>query len=387
MRAPEESRVYFDCAATAPFDMRLNTVLMDASWANANSLYSEGKEAARQLRDARKRIASALCSHAPSEIVFTSGGTESDNMGVRGLAMLAKGSGNHVIVSSIEHHAVSNAVDALKSEGFKVHRIEPSAKGVIERDALEEMLQGIEALGGSCALVCVQWVNNEIGTIQPVDELASVAHMHGAKFFCDAVQALGKVPIDLESSGIDAAAFSAHKIGAPKGCGILYLRRIHRIRPLMFGGGQESGLRSGTSNVPAACAFAKAIEFAEQERSSTWDHVARLRKVLLEGISTASVAHAMHPTLPDLEVAVPHIVSFHVDGLEGETIVLRADDAGFAISAGSACSSSSLDPSHVLTSLGLSRDQALGGVRISFDKHNTVEEVERFLQALPSILR
>lgn len=387
MHAHSAQRAYFDCAATAPFDERLLEVLHGASWANANSLYYEGKQAARQLRDARKCIANVLNAHAPSEIVFTSGGTESDNMGIIGLARLAKPANMHVVVSSIEHHAVLHAADSLKSLGYKVDKVDPNAQGILEASTLEEALSRIESKGHACALVCVQWVNNEIGTIQPVVELARVAHDHGARFFCDAVQALGKLPIDLEASGVDACAFSAHKIGATKGFGVLYLRRSNRIQPLLHGGGQESGLRSGTSNVPAACAFAQAIEYAEQEREATWKHVKMLRSRLLEGISKVPSPHSVHPTLEEGERVVPHIVSLHVDGLEGETVVLRADDASFAISSGSACASASLDPSHVLVALGLKRDAALGGLRLSFDRHNTDKEIDRFLVALPEILR
>lgn len=387
MSAPDQTRAYFDYAATAPFDERLYEVLRESSWANANALYAEGKEAAAQLRDARMRIAKVLKAHAPSEIVFTSGGTESDNMGVIGLAKQASGKQLHVVASAIEHHAVLHAADSLKASGFKIDKVQPNASGIIEPDALEETLARLEEQGALCALVCVQWVNNEVGSIQLVADLARVAHAHGAKFFCDAVQALGKVEIDLDASGIDAAAFSAHKIGAPKGCGVLYLRRTNRIAPLLHGGGQEAGLRSGTSNVPAARAFAHAIELADEERHMTWEHVTRLRDRLLAGIEGAMLPHALHPTLSAGANAVPHIVSFHADGLEGETIVLRADNAGFAVSAGSACSSGSLDPSHVLSALGFPRAQALGSLRLSFGKQTTTEEVDRFVATLPEILR
>lgn len=387
MPASDEQRAYFDCAATTPFDERLREVLEGASWANANSLYAEGRKAAQQLRNARARIARTLHAHAPSEIVFTSGGTESDNTGIIGLTQLSKPSGSHVVVSAIEHHAVLHAADSLKARGYKVDKVNPNAEGLITPDSLEDALSRIEAQGDSCALVCVQWVNNEIGTIQPVQELARIAHEHDARFFCDAVQALGKLPIDLETLGVDACAFSAHKIGSTKGFGVLYLRRTNRIAPLLHGGGQESGLRSGTSNVPSACSFAQAIEYAEQERVDTWEHVSDLRERMIAGISHSAFPHDIHLTVETSADVVPHILSLRVDGLEGETVVMRSDDAGFAISAGSACTSSSLDPSHVLTALGLARDQALGGIRLSFDKRNSEEEVDRFLVALPGILR
>lgn len=388
MPAVNASRVYLDYAATAPFDTRLYEALQNASWANANALYTEGREAATQLRDARARIARALGAHAPSEVIFTSGGSEADNMAIKGLAKPVAGAAHtHVIVSAIEHHAVLNAADALKSAGYKVDRLMPDANGVIDPTALESLLAAIEDAGDASCLVCVQAVNNELGTIQPITQLARVAHEHGALFFCDAVQALGKMALDLEASDVDACAFSAHKIGAPKGIGVLYLRRGARIAPLIHGGGQEAGMRSGTSNVPGACAFAQAAEYAIEEREETWSHVLSLREHLLGAIARGGFAHELLVTVPDGTAVVPHILSLHVRGLEGETVVLRCDNAGFAISSGSACSSSSLDPSHVLGAIGLSRDDALGGIRLSFGRETSMEDIDRFVEVLPEVLR
>lgn len=388
MPAASAHRVYLDYAATAPFDERLYPVLHDASWANANALYTEGREAATQLRDARARIARALGAHAPSEVIFTSGGSEADNMAIKGLAKPVAGAAHtHVIVSAIEHHAVLNAADALKSTGYKVDRLMPGSDGIIVPEALERQLAAIEDAGDACCLVCVQAVNNELGTIQPIEELALITHEHGALFACDAVQALGKIALDLEASGVDACAFSAHKIGAPKGIGALYLRRGTRIAPLIHGGGQEAGMRSGTSNVPGACAFAQAVEYAVGEREQTWSYVLALREHVLDAIARGGFAHELLVTVPDETAVVPHILSLHARGLEGETVVLRCDNAGFAISSGSACSTSSLDPSHVLGAIGLSRDDALGGIRLSFGRETSMEDIDRFIEALPEVLR
>ena len=381
-------RVYLDYAATVPFDGRLAEVFASASWANANSLHAEGREAARQLNDSRRRIASALGAHAPSEIIFTSGGTESDNMALKGLAREMKGAARtHIVVSAIEHDAVLNAAASLKARGFKVDRLAPTRQGVITPDALEELLCRIEQAGDATCLVAVQMVNNEIGTVQPYAELAAISHTHGALFFADGVQALGKLDIALERSGVDACAFSAHKIGAPKGCGALYVRRGVRIAALVHGGGQEAGLRSGTSNVPAICAFAKAVELAQDEREQVLGHVGELRSRLLEGVERTACAHRLRPTLEDASGDVAHIVSFLCDGLEGETLVLRFDNAGIAVSSGSACSSGSLDPSHVLTAIGISRDAAYGSLRVSMGRETTREEVDAFLEVLPEVLR
>lgn len=388
MPVHDAPRIYFDYAATAPFDNRLMPALQSASWANANSLHAEGKEAARQLREARSSIAASLGAHAPSEIIFTSGGTEAINMAIKGLAHInPNAKKTHIVVSSIEHHAVLYAANSLKSQGFKIDMIDPNAQGIIDTYALDNLLAQIEDAHEVCALVCIQAVNNELGTIQPVRELARISHAHNALFFCDSVQALGKIQISLEESGIDAASFSAHKIGAPKGIGALYLRRGIKIYPLIHGGGQESGSRSGTSNVPAAVAFAQAVEFAVKEQESTWKHVSKLKARLMVGISNGSYAHQITPTLPDNDTCVPHIVSFLVSGLEGEIIVLRCDNADFAISSGSACSSTSLDPSHVISSLGISRDKALGAIRLSFGQNSSLEEIDRFLEVLPEVLR
>ncbi len=384
----EQCRVYLDYAATAPFDDRLREVLAAASWANANALYAEGRVAARQLNDARSRIARALGAHAPTEIVFTSGGSESVNMAIKGLAKMTSGKNKtHVVVSAIEHHAVLNAADSLKRDGYKVDFIEPDRRGVVSPAALDEFLSGIEATGDNVSIVCIQAVNNEIGSIQPIRELAVVVHTHGALMICDAVQALGKIDIDLEASGVDACAFSAHKIGALKGCGILYLRRGLRLVPLIHGGGQEHGLRSGTSNVPGALAFAQAVEYAMSERAANWNHALELRQRLLAGIAKTRSAHPLHQTLESDAPCVPHILSLLCDGLEGETIVLRCDNAGIAVSAGSACSSGSLEPSHVLSAVKVPKDRAFCSLRLSFGWQTTQEDIDRFLDALPEVLR
>ncbi len=386
---PEPSkRVYLDYAATAPFDTRLTSVFDEASWANANSLHSEGRQAALQLNNARKNIAAVLGAHAPSEIIFTSGGSESDNMALKGLVKSVPGAAHtHVIVSSIEHDAVLNAAASLKASGFKLDKIDPDSRGVITPQALDELLSRIEQSGDATALVAIHMVNNEIGSVQPIAELAGIAHEHKSLFFTDGVQALGKVDIALEQCGVDACAFSAHKIGALKGSGILYLRRGVRLTPLIHGGGQEAKLRSGTSNVPAALCFARAIEYATGERERVWDHVTSLRARLFEGLGQVNCTHALRSTLRDDSVCVPHIISLLCDGLEGETLVLRFDNAGFAVSSGSACSSGSLDPSHVLSALGVPRDDAFGSLRLSMGAATTMQDIEAFLQALPEVLR
>ena len=381
-------RIYLDYAAPAPFDLRLAPVLESASWANANSLYAEGKQAAGQLRAARKRIAVSLGAHAPSEIIFTSGGSESVNMAIKGLAsQIPNANKTHVVVSAIEHDAVLNAADSIKSQGYRVTRVTPNSLGIIMPAALEDALQAIENVGDATCLVAIQSVNNEVGSIQPIEELAEISHRHGSLFFADAVQALGKLEINLEQSGVDACAFSAHKIGALKGSGVLYVRSGLHIKAFIHGGGQEHGLRSGTSNVMGALAFAQAIEYAMAERDQNWEHALMLRKTLVDGIAASRFKHALAPTLADCSHAVPHIISLLCDGIEGETLVLRLDDAGFATSSGSACSTGALDPSHVRTARGVPKDRAYGSLRISFCPDTSLADIEALLDALPEVLR
>ena len=265
-------------------------------------------------------------------------------------------------------------------------------------EALEALLARIEGEGGAVTLVAVQAVNNELGTIQPVRALARVAHAHQAKFFSDAVQGLGKLDIDLEQSGVDAAAFSAHKIGALKGVGALYLRRGIRIKPLVYGGGQEAGMRSGTQNVMGALVFAQAVENAVSERRAVWERASAFRAKVIDAISVGEFAHRVRLTL-DTDVAAcdgplteqgglaPHVLSLLVDGLEGETLVLRADNAGIAVSAGSACSSGSLDPSHVLLAIGVPRQLAFGSLRLSFGALTSEDDTDLFVEKLPEVLR
>lgn len=388
MSAFEQRRSYFDYAATAPFDERLTETIAQASWANANSLYAEGREARLQLDDARRRIARALGARQPAEIVFTSGGTESDNMAIRGLvAPNAKPADTHIVVSNIEHHAVLDSAASMKRLGYHVDTLACDKSGVITPAALQEMLEKIKSGGGKTAVVSVMAVNNELGSIQPVRELSEVAHAYGAKFMTDCVQALGKIEIDLEKSGVDAASFSAHKVGALKGIGCLYVRRSAKVQPLLFGGGQEMGLRSGTSNVMGALCMARAVELSIEEREANWAHAARLRAMILEGILGLDAAHGIAATLASDDHCAPHTLSLLIDGLEGETVVQRLDAEGIAASSGSACSTGSLDPSYVLMAIGVPKQKAYGSLRLSFGAKTTDTDVDHLLSALKVALR
>ncbi len=387
-----EPCAYFDYAATAPLRPEAARAMAAAPFGNPSSLHAAGKRAADALESARRSVAAALGARAPHEIVFTGGGTESDNTAIRGLVPFAPAAKRtHVLVSAIEHEAVLEAAATLKERGYKIDLVPCGRDGLVAPAALEELLDGLAARGEGCALVAVMWVNNETGAIQPVSELARVAHAHGALFFTDAVQALGKVEIALEESGVDAASFSAHKVGGPAGVGALYLRRRVKCRPFMRGGGQEGGMRSGTVNVAGIAGFAAALEAAGAERARTWEHVAALRTRLVGALADAQAGadtpftHPVRETL-DAAVCVPHTLHLLCAGLEGQTLVLRLDEAGFCVSAGSACGSKSLEPSHVLTAMGVPRDEAFGSLRISLAAETTAAELDALTATLKEIL-
>ncbi len=383
-----EERVYLDWAATAPPSAVAAEAAAAAPWGNANSLSAEGKTAGRALDAARKQVAELLGARMPSEIIFTSGGTEADNMGVRGLALRnCAGNRRAVLVSAIEHHAVLEAVKPLKREGFKVFTIAADRAGIVTPAALEDAIGKALAAGFEPAVVAVQWVNNELGTIQPVADLAAIAHNAGAKFHCDAVQALGKLPLNLEESGVDSAAFSAHKIGAAKGVGALYLRRGVHCDALVLGGAQEANRRGGTSNVAGAASFAAALQQATDERELNWASATLYKELILDALDELEGPNLLAPTLASQEACVPHILSLLCNNLEGETLVQRLDWQGIAASSGSACSTGSLDPSHVITAIGVPKQQAYGSLRLSFGSSTTLHDIVMLLEALPEVLR
>ena len=380
---------YFDYAATAPLRPEAADAMQKAPQGNPASLHSSGKLAAQALEKCRVQVARLLHAKQPAEIIFTSGGTESDNTAMRCLVPFApRNNKKHVIISAIEHDAVLNSAATLKERGYIIHELKPSRDGVVCPKELENLIISIEDKGEKCALVSVHFVNNELGTIQPINELCAIAHKHDALFFTDAVQALGKLEINLEELGVDAAAFSAHKIAGPKGIGALYVNRKVKMRAFMQGGGQENKKRSGTVNVAAICGFAKALELAEAERLSTWEHVLSLRKHILEHLdkNESSYKYALVPTITKDEQCVAHTLSLLCDGLDGQSLVLQLDEAGFALSAGSACGAKNLDPSHVIVALGIPKDEAYGSLRISLAKETTLEQVNALLAAIDNLL-
>ena len=341
------------------------------------------------LEGARKDIANALGARRPDEIAFTSGATEADNTAILCMARAEQmrrrraGSGDftpHIITSSIEHDAVLNAAKVMEREGFVVTYLEPNRDGFIEVRQLED------ALRDETVLVSIQMANSEIGSIQPVKQLCAAAHHRGALFHTDATQALGKIKVEMQGLDVDAASFSAHKIGGPKGVGALYLRSKTPFQPLIYGGNQEGGRRSGTQNVWGAVAFASVCVDTCMRQEAEHARLIPLRDKLYADLASFS------SVTPSVEVEagsfdyLPNIVNVCVDDIESQTLILRFDALGFGVSGGSACSSNSLDPSHVLTSLGIPSDRAQCALRISLGRFTTTDDINAFLNAVPKVL-
>ncbi len=372
-------RVYLDYAATTPVDPRVVEEMLPyftERFGNANSLYSSGREAATALADARQVLADSIGAK-PDEIVFTSGGTESDNMALIGIARGGGRTSGHVVVSAIEHHAVLEPAHWLAKHGYEVTELAPREDGLVRAEDLERVMRE------DTILVSTMHGNNELGTIQPIRELAEVAHAAGALFHTDAAQTLGKVDLDVGELGVDAASFSSHKIHGPKGMGALFVRRAARMAPLIMGGGQESKKRSGTQNVSGAVGMAAALRLMDEERPEESERLRSLRDRLIDGVLDIELTSLNGARdVPRL----PHVANFILKGVEGESVLLRLDAKGFEVSTGSACSSGSLKPSHVLLSIGCPQEEAHGSMRVSVGRFTTEDDVEAFLEALPPIV-
>lgn len=391
------SYVYLDWAATAPLCEEAARAMAPylepgtanlALGANPNSLHSPGRAAFSALEEARSGIARALRAHRPDEVILTSGATEADNAALIGIAHAVRDARHasagevRVVVSAIEHDAVLAPARRLAAEGFDVAYVAPDRQGFVSPEALRA------ALGddGRAALASVQAANSEVGSIQPVAELARAAHDAGALFHTDAVQALGKCPVDLKAWDVDAASFSAHKVGGPKGVGALYLKTRTPFSPFLEGGGQEAGRRSGTQNVCGAAGFAAACAAAVGAQAAEAERLRALRDRLYRALCAMEGVRAT-TEVPDGDGRfLPNIVHVLVDGLESQTMILRLDALGFGVSGGSACSSHSLEASHVLRAMGVDPDAAQGALRISMGRGTTEADVEAFLEALPRCL-
>ncbi|MBS5587000.1 MAG: cysteine desulfurase NifS, partial [Clostridiales bacterium] len=343
---------------------------------NPSSVHAFGREARKAVEQARRQVAAALGAQA-GEIYFTGSGTEADNWALRGAAYAQKARGHHIITTQIEHHAVLHAAEQLEKEGFEVTYLPVDEDGVVSLEALEK------ALRPDTTLVSIMAANNEIGAIQPIREAAKLAKAHGALFHTDAVQAIGCVPIDVKADGIDLLSLSGHKFHAPKGVGALYIRSGVKLQRLIYGGAQEKTQRGGTENVASIVGMGKAIELAMESMESRNAYVSGLRDRLIEGIlrripETRLNGHRTRRLSGNVNVSIRYI--------EGEALLLSLDMKGIAGSSGSACTSGSLDPSHVLLAIGLPHEIAHGSLRLSLSEENTAEEVDYTIDALVEIV-
>lgn len=389
-----DNYTYLDWAATAPLSAQAAEAMAPylapglanvALGMNANSLHAPGRAAFEAMELARRQLSRDLGASRPNEVLFTSGATEADNAAVIGIAHAAaaerrkrEGAGfvPQVITSAIEHEAVLEPARRLAHEGFDVVYLKPDKGGFITPDALRA------ALGDSCVLVSVHMANSEVGAVQPIAELARVAHEGGALFHTDATQALGKVPIDVSALGVDAASFSAHKVGGPKGVGALYLKARTPFETQMLGGGQEDGRRSTTQNVCGIVGFAAAAHEVTGDVQEESARQRALRDSLRRRLSDIPGVRCTVAVEEGSQDYLPNIVHALVSGYESETLVLRLDMMGFGVSGGSACSSHSLEPSHVLRAMGISADEAYGALRVSFGRLTTEDDLARFAAAL-----
>ena len=370
--------VYADNAATTQVSREVIDAMLpifDSEWGNPSSQHSMGIEAKDILDDARARIAAVLGCSA-GEIYFTSGGTESDNWAIRGAAMRMRAKGRtHIVTSQIEHHAVLHTCQALEKEGFDVTYVGVDSDGVIKLDELRA------AVTDKTALVAIMYANNEIGTIEPIEEITEIAHKAGALMFTDAVQAVGNMDIDLSKLKVDMLSISGHKLHAPKGIGLLYIRKGVVINNLIEGGGQEKRKRGGTENLPYIVGLAKALEMAK-ENLSELPRVAKMRDRLIEKLTeipySALNGHRTN--------RLPGLVNVGFEFIEGESLLMWLDMAGICASTGSACSSASLDPSHVLLACGVPHEKAHGSLRLSISKDTTDEDVEYIISQVAPIV-
>ena len=367
--------IYADHAATTPTSpaaVQAMLAAMKDTWGNPSSLHTVGQQAAEALAGARARIAARLgC--APQEVIFTSGGTEADNQALRSAACQGAARGKkHIISTAFEHHAVLHTLDKLAAEGFEITLLPVGEKGLVTPDQLRD------ALRPDTCLVSIMYANNEIGTIQPIRELGAVCRAAGVVFHTDAVQAVGHLPINVAADNIDMLSLSAHKFGGPRGVGALYARKGLRVEPLLRGGAQERGRRAGTENLPGILGMAAALDEACGAMAEVTARLVPLRDELIAGLSQIPRG-ALNG---DAVQRLPGNVSFCFEGIEGESLLLLLDDKGICASSGSACTSGSLDPSHVLLAIGRVHDVAHGSLRLTLGPDATREEVQYLINAV-----
>ena len=372
--------VYADNAATTKMSRAAQMTMIDAMervWGNPSSLHTTGQEAKEALEGAREAIAAMLGADSAREIYFTSGGSEADNQAIRSAAFYgAKKGKKHIISTAFEHHAVLHTLKKLEKEGFEITLLDVHENGVITAEQVKE------AIRPDTALVTVMYANNEIGTVQPIREIGAVCREAGVLFHTDAVQAVCHIPVNVKDDNIDMLSLSAHKFHGPKGVGVLYAKRGTLLTNLIEGGAQERGKRAGTENIPAILAMAAAMKEELETMETAAAKIIPLRDKLIAGLS--EIPHSR--LNGDREKRVPGTVNFCFEGIEGESLLLMLDEEGIQASSGSACTSGSLDPSHVLLSLGLPHEVAHGSLRLSITEENTEEQIDHILNVVPKVV-
>jgi cysteine desulfurase len=372
--------VYLDHSATTPLDPEVLEAMMPyltEEFGNASSVYGLGQRARQAIDQARDDVA-AFYGVPAKEVIFTSGGTEGDNLALQGIAQRNRDRGRHLIISTIEHDAVLRSAEALERDGFEVTRLPVDRFGVVRPETLRQ------ALRPDTILVSIMHANNEIGTIEPIRELVAVTRDGSdAYFHTDAVQSTGKIPTAIDELGVDLLSMSAHKLHGPKGVGCLVVRSGVRLGPQMLGGGHERNRRAGTENVAGIVGLAKAVNIARRDLDANTAHLTHLRDRLIAGVLERIPRAELtgHP-----RQRLPHHASFLIEGIEGESLLMQLDMEGIAASSGSACTSGSLEPSHVILALGYPRDRALGSLRLSVGKSNTDADVDVVLDRLPQMV-
>jgi cysteine desulfurase len=372
-------RIYLDHAATTPTRPEVVKAMLPYfadAFGNPSSIYSCGQEARAAVEEARTKVAELIGAQS-EEIIFTSGGTEADNFAIKGVAYANEHKGNHIVTTSFEHHAVLEVCKFLEKRGLKITYLPVDKYGLVAPDDVKK------AITAKTILISVMHANNEVGTIEPVEEIGEIARETGVYFHTDAVQTVGHIPVNVDKLKVDLLSISAHKFYGPKGVGALYVRKGTKLVSLMHGGEQEKGRRAGTENVPAIVGLGKAVELAKREMGKEAERLAYLRDKLIRGLGE-KIDHIRlngHPTR-----RLPNNVNISVDFVEGESMILNLDLEGICASTGSACSSASLEPSHVLLALGVPPEQAHCSLRFTLGRENTEADVERVLEVLPGIV-
>lgn len=372
-------RIYLDNAATTathPEVVKTMLPFFADAFGNASSLHAYGQEAKKAIEEARTKVAELIGARS-EEIIFTSGGTEADNLALKGIAFANENKGNHIITTPLEHHAVLEVCKFLNTRGFKISYLPVDKYGLVDPDDVKK------AITNKTILISIMHANNEVGTIQPVAEIGEIAKEAGIHFHTDAVQTVGHIPVNVDELKVDLLAISGHKLYGPKGVGALYVSKGTKLVPLIHGGQQEKRRRAGTENLPGIVGLGKAAELAGQEIGQEAERLTHLRDKLIKGL-LEKIPHLHlngHPVR-----RLPNNVNISVDSVEGESMLLSLDLEGIAASTGSACSSASLEPSHVLLALGLPPEQAHGSLRLTLGRENTEADVERVLEVSPAIV-